>query len=369
MSYNEEIRGVFRILLVPEKVSLAKGFHYVVLIDNSGSMKGLKIEIAKRSAKELLSRIPKNNKVSLISFSTEVKRLIECQNLSDVKYDLIDTLKADGPTPLYHALIEANEISEMCGLPGFYILLTDGEPTDETSLEAYQKLKLPTNIQIYSFGVGDEYREDILKLLADKSGGIYYHINDPKEIEDKMPKAAVTEVAAKNLEVDILSSSKLKILNYPGPPIKLGAVESTVRILGEVIIPPKFNGNLIKVMIKYYDPVMEDERKLEESVNISYTQDLVTFLSNINKDLIYEYNYYELLIKYAEQVQLQNLVEATKTLKKLEEISEFTRRIDLIETTRRMQSIIETTRRIGLPEQTRRISKEVISEVTRRLRE
>ncbi|MEM0173376.1 MAG: VWA domain-containing protein, partial [Sulfolobaceae archaeon] len=104
-------------------------------------------------------------------------------------------------------------------------------------------------------------------------------------------------------------------------------------------------------------------------VNISYTQDLVTFLSNINKDLIYEYNYYELLIKYAEQVQLQNLVEATKTLKKLEEISEFTRRIDLIETTRRMQSIIETTRRIGLPEQTRRISKEVISEVTRRLRE
>jgi len=369
MSYNDEVRSIIKILLIPEKVSLAEGFHYLILIDTSGSMRGIKIEIAKKAAKELLSRIPKNNKVSLISFSTEIKRLFECTDLSGVDYNMVDSLRADGPTPLYRALNEAYEIAERCGSPGFYILLTDGEPTDEVGLEVYQKLKIPQNFHIYSFGIGDDYREEILKLLADRSSGVFYHINDPKEIEDKMPKTAITEVAAKNVEVEIQSAGKVKILNYPGPPIRLGAIENTVRILGEVIIPPKFSGELAKIRVKYYDPVINSERIIEDQVSVMYSQDAINFLNNINKDLIYEYNYYELLIRYAEQIQAQNLVEATKTLKRLEEISEITRRIDLIETTRRMQNIIETTKRLGIPEQTKRISKEVVSEVTRKLRE
>lgn len=104
-------------------------------------------------------------------------------------------------------------------------------------------------------------------------------------------------------------------------------------------------------------------------IQVKKAPDQSTFMSSINSDLINEYRYYELLEKYAKQVQAEQLVEATKTLNQMQQIAEQTRRIDFIETTRRLSQSLETTKRIGTIEQTKRLSKEVTSEVTRKLRE
>nr|MCG2909378.1 VWA domain-containing protein [Stygiolobus sp.] len=49
-------------------------------------------------------------------------------------------------------------------------------------------------------------------------------------------------------------------------------------------------------------------------------------------------------------------------------LAQQTRKIELMETTRRLQQSLETTRRVGNIEQTKRLSKEVASEVTKKLR-
>ncbi|MEM3244729.1 MAG: VWA domain-containing protein, partial [Metallosphaera sp.] len=57
------------------------------------------------------------------------------------------------------------------------------------------------------------------------------------------------------------------------------------------------------------------------------------------------------------------------TLKRMEEIAGQTRKIELMETTRRLSDSLETTKRSSnASEQTRKLSKEVSSEVTRKLR-
>jgi len=365
-SFNSPIRGVFRLILVPERVSVATGFHYIILLDTSGSMSGLKIETAKQGAMQLLNKIPKGNKITFITFSSEVKVLAEFSDTASATVqEVISSVTARGNTVLYTALSTAVNIAKKYNLPGYIILLTDGNPTDITDVTAYEKVEIPAGFKIISFGIGDDYNEQLLKVLADKSGGIINHIQDPTEISNSLPQAAVTEVGAKNVTVEIDSPSPVKVLNYSGPPIKLGAIEGVIRIYGETTIPANFSGNIINVRINYEDPTTGKNETIVAVSPITSATNSQMFLNGINNDILSEYQYYELMNKLVTQVSSNNLAEATRTLQQMNQVAQQTRRIELIETTRRLQESVETTRRLGNAEQTKKI---VLSEATKKLR-
>ncbi len=180
----------------------------------------------------------------------------------------------------------------------------------------------------------------------------------------------MTEIAAKNVSVDIVTEgSGTKLLNYSSLPVKVNAVENVVKILGETEMPANYSGTFLTVKVQYEDPVSGKHEALLTPVNVSPATNQQTFISGVNNDLISEYRYYELLNRYAKEVQGEELVEATRTLTQLNQVAQQTRRIEFIETTRRLSNELETTKRLGSTEQTRRLSKEVSSEVTRKLRE
>lgn len=366
-SFENEVRMVFKILLVPEKISTATGFHYIVLLDTSGSMEGLKIEKAKNGAIELFKRIPQGNKVTFIKFASKVEIIKEFSDPLDLTNE-IQSVNAEGQTSLFTALLAAFKIASKYEMPAYVLLLTDGNPTDVTELDAYKKMSIPQNVQIISFGIGDDYNEELLKILSDRTGSMFYHVQEASEIPEKLPKAAKTKIAGKNIVVDIISESPVKLLNYPSIPVKINAAEGVIKILGETIIPPRYSGNFLTVRVNYEDPIKNSQDALMYIVSLRPAKDQQTFVSGINRDVIAEYEYYHMLQKYSEDVNAGNLVEATRTLKRMEELAQQTRRIELIETTRRLSADLETTKRIGSTEQTRRLSKEVSSEVTRKLR-
>jgi len=366
-SFDNEVRMMFKILLVPEKISVATGFHYIILLDTSGSMEGLKIEKAKSGAIELFKRIPQGNKVTFIKFASTVEVVREFSDPLDLTNE-IQNIAATGQTSLFTALLTAFKIAVKYSMPAYILLLTDGNPTDVTDTRTYEKMSIPQGVQIISFGIGDDYNEELLKILSDRTGSTFYHIQEASEIPEKLPRAAKTKIAGKNVTVDIISESPVKLLNYPQLPVKINAVEGVIKILGETVIPPKYNGNFMTIKVNYEDPVKNVQDALMSIVSLKQAPDQQTFISGINKDIIMEYEYYVTLQKYSEDVNAGNLVEATRTLKKMEELAQQTRRLELIETTKRLSSDLETTKRIGSTEQTKRLSKEVSSEVTRKLR-
>ncbi|QKQ99172.1 VWA domain-containing protein [Metallosphaera tengchongensis] len=367
-SFNSEIKMVFKVLLVPEKIGTATGFHYIVLLDTSGSMDGLKIDNAKKGAVELLKKIPPGNKVSFITFSSRVNIIREFSDPEDLTHEIVN-LNAGGQTAFYTALLTAFNLHNKHGIPSYVILLTDGNPTDDTNTETYKKVPIPNGVQTISFGLGDDYNESILKALADRSGGVFYHVDDAMEIPEKLPKAAKTKIAAKNVVVDFVGESEIKLLNYSGSPVKLNAIEGVVKILGETVIPPNFNGNFLTVKVNYEEPADGRKQALMNVLSVSPAQNQNVFMNGINKDIILEYEYFNNLKKVSSEVEAGNLVEATRTLKRMEEIAGQTRKLELMETTRRLSDSLETTKRSGnVSEQTRKLSKEVSSEVTRKLR-
>jgi|BEDMetMinimDraft_2_1075160.scaffolds.fasta_scaffold00977_3 Ca-activated chloride channel family protein len=366
-SFSSEIRFLFKVLLIPERVEDVNNFHYIVLIDTSGSMSGMKITMAKEGAKNLLRKVPKGNKVTLLSFSKQVEFLSEASE-PEIAIKSLDKLEAEGPTPLYTALESAIRAYLKHGMPGRVILLTDGKPTDRPEASEYSNLQIPDGLEVVTIGVGDDYNEAVLKTLAESSNGIFYHLTDPLSIPDLMLKSAPTEVAGKNVTVGIEAERQVKLLNYSGSPVRISAVENTVRILGETTLQSSANGQVLRVSVTYEEPAGGEVKRLEGSLLLTPAKDRDQFLSGLNSKLIQEYRYFELLRKYETEISSMDVEGATKTVSQLSQLANETRSIELEETTKRLRQILETTKRLGSPEVTKRIQKEVASEVTKKLR-
>jgi Ca-activated chloride channel family protein len=366
-SFTFPAKYVFKIVLVPEKVATAKGFHYVLLVDTSGSMEGFKIDLARRGALELISKIPEGNRVSVISFGESVRVLAEGVEPRNAASG-IENLTAGGSTPFYSALLQAISLIKKYEMPAYLILLTDGNPTDVTILDNYQNLQFPPNVKVVAYGIGDDYNEILLRLLADKTGGVFEHVSDVNRIVELLPKAVKTSVGGQNVKVDIKSEGQVKLFNYSGPPVNINAIESAVVIWGEANLPPNFSGNFLSVTVTYLDPITNSQQTLSGVLSVQPAGSQQQYVSGIDQDLVSEYNYYVLMDKYGKDLSSMNLAEATRTLNQMTQLAQQTRRLDLVEQTKRLQSSLDQTRRLGSTEATKRLAKEVQSEVTKKLR-
>ncbi len=364
-SFDSKIDAIFKITLVAERRTQAKGFHHIIVLDTSRSMEGQKIELAKTGAQEYAKRIPPGNTLSVVLFSDTVQTYAETR-LSEV----MPKIRASGLTALYSALQSAFEIAKKSQRPGWIVLLTDGEPTDVTKPELYSKLTMPTGFQMIEFGIGADYNQSILKALADASGGTLYNITDTHKIElpDLMQKSAVNEVAGRSINVEF-GTPNVKILNYKGPPVTINAVETVAKIWGRVQVPPGFNGHVLNIQVSYEDTVDSSRKTLNSPVDISVAKNEEKFFGGINNNLVAEFHYYQGLEEYYQHLAKGELKEATRTMNQLSSNAEQTRRTDLIEATKRLAEQQEETLRLGgSAESTNRLLKQAASETTKRTR-
>lgn len=72
------------------------------------------------------------------------------------------------------------------------VLFTDGEAHDEDVLRATTSQQLrERELALISYGVGDTYNEDLLTLLADRSAGDYYHLQDLDTFSDALAEQLI----------------------------------------------------------------------------------------------------------------------------------------------------------------------------------
>ncbi len=362
-SYDSKVDAVFKIMLVAEKQAEAKGFHHIIVLDTSHSMAGHKLELAKKGAQEYANRIPTGNKVSFITFSDSVQTYPD-KSLASI----LPGIKATGMTALYSALTSAFETARKSGGSGWILLLTDGHPTDITKPEPYSGLKIPPGFRMIEFGIGEDYREDILKVLADASGGVLYHITDAQKLPVLMQENAVSRISGRNITVEF-GSPNVRILNYKGPPVTINALENIAKIWGQITMPEGFKGQLLNVEVSYSDAVDGSKKTINSPVNIRVAKNEREYMQGIRNNLISEFAYYQGLEEYYKELAAGKIKEATRTMGQLSSNAEQTRRADIIESTKRLSEQHEETIRLGgTSENTNRLLKEAASETTKRTR-
>jgi Ca-activated chloride channel family protein len=193
--------GYFMFLISP-RMELAKENvvprDMVLVLDTSGSMRGVKMDQARKALKYCLNNLNPQDRFAVINFATSVNKYKD--NLVEASSEQIeqgrkwvDQLEATGGTAINDALLAALEFraSDM-GRTFTIVFFTDGCPTiGETNTDKILKnvtAKNTANTRIFTFGVGetDGLNATFLDQLAEQTRAVSTFVRPAEDIEMKV---------------------------------------------------------------------------------------------------------------------------------------------------------------------------------------
>jgi Ca-activated chloride channel homolog len=155
-----------------------------LVIDRSGSMSGLPLEMAKAACKATVSTLEGDDLVSVIAFDSEPTRYVKFQparHRARIQNDIL-RIEPGGGTEIFGALDAAyQDISAVQARKKHVILLTDGRAPQQGIKDLAQAM-ISEGITITTVGLGDGSDGDLLRMIADTGGGRYHAVPDPNSL-------------------------------------------------------------------------------------------------------------------------------------------------------------------------------------------
>jgi Ca-activated chloride channel family protein len=169
-----------------------------LVLDRSGSMRGVKIEQVKQAARLVISGLAEGEAFNLITYNADIdmfnnEPLIKNQSTVEAAFNYLDPITATGNTNLYGALETALLQEPTEGFLPLILFLTDGLPTTGERREVHiRDLVLSSNPsyrRVFTLGVGYDLNAPLLDGLAEYSLGQSIFVRPEEDVE-----AAILEV-------------------------------------------------------------------------------------------------------------------------------------------------------------------------------
>ncbi|HUS45177.1 MAG TPA: VIT domain-containing protein, partial [Phycisphaerae bacterium] len=183
---NPDEPGLFLILISPaveidadRRVPRDVAF----VLDTSGSMKGEKIEQAKKALAFCIGKLAAADRFAIVQFSTIAQAFGEegrwtraGDEHKRAARDWVGGFEAAGGTNIGEALERVFALPVDEARPATVLFLTDGRPTvNVTDIEALSKFVKDNNkrnLRVFTFGVGDDVNTHLLDRMSDETGGL-----------------------------------------------------------------------------------------------------------------------------------------------------------------------------------------------------
>jgi Ca-activated chloride channel family protein len=234
-----------------------------LVLDRSTSMQGEKMDVVKATAVQVLRNLRPQDILSVVTFSDRAEVIIPASYHQEERTRLeakIQMIQASGATEIYQGLnAGANEVMKSLEAKrvNHIILLTDGHTYgDEQECLALASTLAERGIGISAMGIGREWNDIFLDVLASRTGGSSAYIAEPQDIKRLLLEKfnALAQIYAEDITLDIQRQGTDTELSYafrlqpdPAPisleelPLRLGSIlqEASTRIIFEYIIHPK----------------------------------------------------------------------------------------------------------------------------------
>lgn len=291
-----------------------------IVIDRSGSMaEKNKLEFVKKAVDYIIEQSESDDYVSVVTYDDYVDVLQRSEIIRD-KYELrnrISALQPGGFTNLSGGMFEGYDQvnrSYMRGYVNRVLLLSDGLAnrgiTDRSKLsDMVREKNRRDGITISTFGVGNDFNENMMTDIADYGKGNYYYIRNSSDI----PEIFASEL--KGMHSLVGQGTKMKV-RFPSQYLRLAKVFGyPYEIIGdEVIIDFKdvFAGQKKSVLLKFditgnikgklkfenelsYEDVTSDFRVVTESStnDIEETSSIEKYKSNKNETVAQNISMFE----------------------------------------------------------------------------
>jgi Ca-activated chloride channel family protein len=318
-----------------------------LVMDRSASMKGAKIENVKKAIHNIIDRMGSEDYLSLVSFNEESEVLVPVQPViaKDTLKDIVNELTPRNGTAISTGMkvgmdelkknLADNRINRM-------ILLTDGQTYgDEDDCYTLACEAADKGILITALGVGDQWYEEVLDTIAEKSYGKSDYIAAPDDIitifQEEMTSlekvfaqsAMITlrlseDVQLRKIYRVIPNISELEIMNISerDVSINLGEINSDQgqSLLAEIIMTPRQSGMFrISQAELVYDVPGENlfQQKVRKDIVAEFSND-ETMCKKINPrvmNMAERASAYDLQTRAIEQAASGDISGATRKLR------------------------------------------------------
>jgi len=234
MSYKPEGEDGFFLMLVAPKVEIEDreivAKDVLLVLDTSGSMRGEKIDQAKRALGFVLDSLRPEDRFNIVSFSTGVRPFAYRLQASEEREDAhawVKHLEANGGTDINRALLEAL-VQVDPERPAIVIFLTDGLPTegvaDPEMIMANVAREAGPNVRLFTFGVGHDVNTVLLDGLAQAHRGASAYVTAGHSIDEEVSAfyAKVSTPLLADLEIDFSGVFVEDMYPYPLPDLFAG---------------------------------------------------------------------------------------------------------------------------------------------------
>ncbi len=191
--------GVFALTVVPdlfdpEAAPARQTVQFV--IDVSGSMNGASIVEARAALRLCLRHLREGDCFNIVAFNHQHRSFSEepvplTQATLERADRWVDALKAEGGTELVAPLIQALDSS-----PDVVMLLTDGQVGNESEILARAE-RARGRARVYSFGIGTNVSDVVLRDLARRTSGGVEFIHPGERIDEKVVAQFARAIASR----------------------------------------------------------------------------------------------------------------------------------------------------------------------------
>jgi Ca-activated chloride channel family protein len=274
-------------------------FNLGVSLDRSGSMGGAKIEKAKKAVKFIVENMTREDIFSLVIYDDEIDTLIPANKVTDksVIINKINTVTARNMTNLFDGMMRSvDEVQKNRNLEfkNILFLLSDGlanvgivskSQVASSASDVHEK----EGISISTFGIGEDFDEDMLVGISDAASGEFYFIQTADDIPKYIEKEfqGLLETIASNIIAKINLAKGVKLNRILGLPLrdqgrnklKLGDLRSSSDriIILDLLLPGgdlEEQQEIVTVDFEWISPEQISEKQsFNSSCTITFTED------------------------------------------------------------------------------------------------
>jgi Ca-activated chloride channel family protein len=181
--------GTFALTVVPDLLGMAgpgKRQEVVFVVDTSGSMGGESLPQAQGALRLCLRHLREGDRFNIIAFENSYRTFSNepvtfTQKTLEQADRWVAALRASGGTELLQPMMAAVQ-----GVPdGVVVLLTDGQVGNEEEI-LRSVLGARKTTRVYSFGIGTNVSDVLLRDMAKQTGGAVEFIHPGERIDDKV---------------------------------------------------------------------------------------------------------------------------------------------------------------------------------------
>lgn len=275
------------------------------VIDVSGSMnQDNRLELVKRSLRLLVDQLRPTDKIGIVIYGTEARRVLPHTSVSDKNAILsaIDSLRPEGSTNVEKGLTLAYQEASTVLRPGQInrvILCSDGVANvGETGPEAIlskikQNSEAGITLTTLGFGMG-EYNDTLMEQLANQGDGSYAYIDTFEEAQRVLVTqlTSTLQIIAKDVKIQVAFNPELvdqyRLLGYENRDVadddfrndtvdagEVGANHSVTALYEVRFKPEASTGEVAKVYLRYAD--VADANRVKELNKAVQASDLKAF--------------------------------------------------------------------------------------------